>query len=168
MIHLLAVGYQHWCSLCSPAFVAIADSHVPAAGSWHSGHFSFPSQLTCLYFLQSSLQSHYSQQLDFLIPSECHDHWEIIYLSLGNICNTILKWKNAGSNWNSFYFLISQHTTITNTKFSKHVENWSFLVLNIPSIWPQLPSSHKRGEMKRKKNTRSVCWKSYESWDLLV
>lgn len=33
MIHLLAVGYQLWYSICSPAFVATADPHVPC--SWY-------------------------------------------------------------------------------------------------------------------------------------
>lgn len=36
MIHLLAVGYQRWCSICSPAFVAIADPHVPCCWYIHA------------------------------------------------------------------------------------------------------------------------------------
>lgn len=69
MIHLLAVGYQHWCSICSPAFVAIADPHAPCCWYIHAASVAGiqvtlvfpPSSLVCTsYRVLSNLTTHIS------------------------------------------------------------------------------------------------------------
>lgn len=148
------MGYQRWCSICSPAFVAIAGPHVPSC--WYIQAASVAGIQVTLVFLPNSLVCtsyrvpNCSHQLDFLIPCERHGHsssTEKLFTCHWAI-SEILNWKQTGSNWSSFYFLMSQHTTITSTKLSKHQEKWfvavSFLVLNITFIWPYLPSYQKR------------------------
>lgn len=103
MIHLLAVGYQHWYSICSSAFVSVADPpcflllvyiHAASAAGIQVSLVlhpcSFVRTTLTFYFLWSSLKSNYLHQLDFLIPSSIvsirsfQHHQEMIFLPLGN------------------------------------------------------------------------------------